>query len=290
MKRSLFAASISALALMAGTDAWAQSGPTPLAVGGNVSGSLDDADPTAGSDEETYRYEDYELTASAGQRLEALLRSDAFDAYLEVFKAGDLDEAIASDDDGLGDGTHSRLRFVAPEAGTYVLRARTLSGTDGGAYTLSLSQRPPAPRAPRPAGLRRDTDVNGTLGARDPEADDGARYDAYSIRLRSGDRVAITLDSEAFDPVVRIGRMVQGSFAELAQNDDAPDGGLGSRLVFTAPEDGAYAIRATSLNGSLGAYRLGLTAAPRARGSQLWPNGRGRDRGHRRPGRQRRAL
>lgn len=263
MKRSLLAASISAVALMAGTGAWAQTAPTPITVGGDVSGSLDDADPTTGSDDGAYRYEDYELTASAGQRLEAVLRADDFDAYLEVFKAGDLDEAIASDDDGLGEGTHSRLRFVAPEAGNYVLRARTLSGTDGGGYTLSLSQRPPAPRAPRPTALRRDTPVNGALNSRDPESDEGARYDAYSIRLRAGDRVSITLDSEAFDPVVRIGRMVQGSFAELAQNDDGPDGGLGSRLVFTAPEDADYIVRATGLDDAAeGAYTLKLTDGP----------------------------
>lgn len=263
MYRSLLAASISALALVAGTGAWAQVAPIPLVVGGNVSGTLDDADPTSGSDDDAYRYEDYELTASAGQRLEAVLRSDAFDAYLEVFKAGDLNDAIASDDDGLGEGTHSRLRFVAPEAGNYILRARTLSGTDGGAYTLSLSQRPPAPRAPRPTALRRDRVVNGALTSRDPESDEGARYDAYAIRLRGGDRVSISLDSDAFDPVVRIGRMVGGSFVELAQNDDGPDGGLGSRLIFTAPADDDYIVRATGLdNAAEGAYTLKLTDGP----------------------------
>ncbi len=262
MKRSLFAASISAFALMAGTGAWAQTA-TPLSVGASVSGTLDAADPTSGSDEDAYRYEDYELTVSAGQRLEAVLRSDDFDAYLEVFKAGELDDAIASDDDGLGEGTHSRLRFVAPEAGNYVLRARTLSGTEGGAYTLSLSQRPPAPRAPRPTALRRDTPVSGALNARDPESDEGARYDAYAIRLRGGDRVSISLDSEAFDPLVRIGRTVRGSFVELAQNDDGPDGGLGSRLIFTAPDDGEYILRATGFDsGAEGAYTLKLTDGP----------------------------
>jgi len=264
MNRSLLAASISVLALTAGTAALAQtSAPTPIQVGGTLSATLDDADPTQGEEDGAYRYEDYALTAREGQRLEAVMRGDDFDAYLELFKAGETDEAIASDDDGLGEGTHSRLRFVAPEAGNYVLRARTLSGTDGGDYTLSLTQRPAAPRAPRPSTLRKDVEVNGSLSARDPESDEGARYDAYSIRLGEGDRVAVSLDSEAFDPVVRIGRMVRGSFAELAQNDDKPGGGLGSYLVFTAPADGDYIIRATGLDDAAeGDYTLKLTDGP----------------------------
>lgn len=95
-----------------------------------------------------YRYDDYRFEARAGQRLEATLRSDAFDAYLEVYADGAAGEPLASDDDGLGDGTNARLRFTPEKAGTYVLRARTLSGLDGGDYQLSLQERP-APRVRR---------------------------------------------------------------------------------------------------------------------------------------------
>ena len=41
------------------------------------------------------------------------MRSDAFDTYLEVYQGSDTGEAIATDDDGLGEDTNSRLRFSA---------------------------------------------------------------------------------------------------------------------------------------------------------------------------------
>ena len=79
-----------------------------------------------------------------------MLRSDSFDAYLALYAEGS-DEALAEDDDGLGEGTDARLRFTPEEDGTYVLRARTLSGTDGGGDSLSLRERP-APAGPGSTG------------------------------------------------------------------------------------------------------------------------------------------
>lgn len=261
MRRHTILAAASCLALLlAAGPALAQSGE-PLAVGATVEGVIEDGDQTQAED--SYRYDDYAVTARAGQRFEAVLRSGAFDAFLEVFPADDTAEALASDDDGLGEGTDSRLRFTAPEAGTYILRARPLSGLEGGAYTLSLSERPPAPRAPRPSGIRVGQTLNGDLSARDPETDDGLPYDAFSFRARQGDRFAVALDSEAFDPVVRVGRNVDGTFVQLAENDDGPDSGLNSRLVFTAPENGEYLIRVTALDAAgTGAYSLGLQEGP----------------------------
>ena len=261
MRRHTILAAASCLALLlAAGPALAQSGE-PLAVGATVEGVIEDGDQT--QVEDSYRYDDYAVTARAGQRFEAILRSGAFDAYLEVFPADGTAAALASDDDGLGEGTDSRLRFTAPEAGTYILRARPLSGLEGGAYTLSLSERPPAPRAPRPSGIRVGQTLNGDLSARDPETDDGLPYDAFSFRARQGERFAVALDSEAFDPVVRVGRTVDGAFVQLAENDDGPDSGLNSRLVFTAPENGEYLIRVTPLDAAgTGAYRLGLQEGP----------------------------
>lgn len=255
----LTAASAAALLLAAGP-ALAQE---PLRVGQSIEGAIAEGDSQSGED---YRYDDYRITARAGQRLEAVLRSEAFDAYLAIYSADATDGApLAEDDDGLGEDTNSRLRFTAPEAGTYVLRARPLGGLEGGAYSLSLSERPPAPPAPRPQSIRIGAEVQGELTDRDPEQDQGGVYDAWSLRARAGDRLAISLSSEAFDPVVRVGRGQRGGFDELAMNDDAPGGGLNSRLVFTAPENGDYVIRATGLGAdAAGAYTLKLEEGPAA--------------------------
>ena len=266
MRRFVFAATVSAAALLAG-GAFAQSIPQ-LRVGGDVSGTLDDGDATFGTEDTgQHRYDDYKINARRGQRLEVVMRSDAFDAYLQVFAAGQEGpdgQSLAEDDDGLGEGTHSRLRFVAPANGTYTLRARTLSGLEGGAYTLSLAQRRPAPRAPRPTGIRLGSEIQGSLSTRDPEAeDDAGRYDAYAFRAAEGQRFAISLNADDFDPVVRVGQMTGGSFVESAFNDDGVGIELNSYLIFTAPRAGEYVIRAMALGSDgLGDYTIKLDNAP----------------------------
>ncbi|MDP3800729.1 PPC domain-containing protein [Brevundimonas sp.] len=259
MRRQTILAAVSLLALSIAAPALAQT-PRQLSVGASVEGQIEDGDATAPDD--AYRYDSYAIIARAGQRLEAIMRAAEFDAFLEVYRDGE-DDSLASDDDGLGEGTNSRLRFTADRAGTYLLRARTLSGLEGGAYTLALSERPQVPRPPRPSRIRVGQTVEGELRAGDPEAGDGAVYDAFAFRARTGERVQIDLTADAFDPVVRVGRMQGGDFAELAMNDDGPDTGLNSRLTFTAPDTGEYIIRATPLNGAgEGSYALTLAQGP----------------------------
>ena len=261
MRRHTILAAASSLALVLAAGSALAQDARPLAPGDTVEGAIEDGDQTA--TEDSYRFDDYAVTARAGQRFEAVLRAGEFDAYLEVFGSDTSADAIATDDDGLGEGTDSRLRFPAPTAGTYILRARPLSGLDGGPYTLSLTERPPAPRAPRPSGVRVGQTVQGDLSARDPETDDGLPYDAFSFRARQGDRIAVALDSDAFDPVLRVGHAVNDVFVELSQNDDGPDSGLNSRLVFTAPDNGEYLIRVTPLSAAdSGAYSLSLSEGP----------------------------
>lgn len=265
MRRQTILAAVSLLALSIAAPALAQS-PASLSPGRTVQGQIAEGDGTAADD--AYRYDDYVVRARAGQRLEAVMRADDFDAYLEVFHQGDS-EAIAQDDDGLGEGTHSRLRFTADRAGAYVLRARTLSGIRGGAYSLALTQRPPAGRPPRPSGIRVGQSIQGALTTGDPESEGGLAYDAYTFRARAGDRFVIDLTAEDFDPVVRVGQMRGGEFNELAMNDDTLETGLNSRLIFTAEESGDYIIRATPLGaGDEGAYTVALARGPELAAAQ----------------------
>jgi hypothetical protein len=257
----MFLAAGSSLALFVAAGPAVAQEPQPLAVGASVEGEISEAD--ARDPDGFYRYDAYAIEARTGQRFEAVMRSEAFDAALEVQGPRGGDEPLAFDDDGLGEGTDSRLRFTAGEAGTYVLRARTLAEPGAGAYSLVLTERPPAPRAPRPAGIRLGQTVDGALRRGDPETDDGLPYDAWSFRAREGERFAVALDSESFDPVVRVGRMDGPAFVELAMNDDGADAGLNSRLVFTAPASGTYVIRATPFGeDSEGDYSLTLSEGP----------------------------
>jgi len=259
MRYSLLAA-VSAVALLSTGAAWAQSA-ADARLGDDIRGRLEDGDArTRGSD--GYRYDDYRVNLRAGQRLEAQMTSDDFDAYLEVYAEGSLRQSLASDDDSAGD-LNARLRFTAPEAGVYIVRARTFSGIETGDYQLSLKERA-APRMPRPGRIAVGRDETGSLGANSAEDDDGKRYDAYAFRTSAGERVKIDLESDDFDSFLRVGRIVNGAFVQMAENDDGGSS-LNARLVFTAPQAGEYLIRVTSYNGSAeGDYRLSMEQGPPA--------------------------
>ena len=265
MRRKFILAAVSLLALSVAAPALAQRAEG-LSPGQTVQGQIADGDGTAADG--AYRYDDYLIRARSGQRLEAVMRADEFDAYLEVFRQGES-EVLASDDDGLGEGTHSRLRFSAERSGTYVLRARTLAGLEGGPYHLSLTERPRSPRAPRPTAIRVGQSIRGALTDGDPEGESSTVFDAFTFRASAGERFAIELISEAFDPVVLVGRMQGGEFNQLAMNDDGPETGLNSRLIFTAANSGEYVIRATPLSaGGQGAYTLALARGPEVAAAQ----------------------
>ncbi|MGN7097091.1 PPC domain-containing protein [Brevundimonas diminuta] len=259
MRYSLLAA-VSAVALLSTGAAWAQSA-ADARLGDDIRGRLEDGDARMrGSD--GYRYDDYRVNLRAGQRLEAQMTSDDFDAYLEVYAEGSLRQSLASDDDSAGD-LNARLRFTAPEAGVYIVRARTFSGIETGDYQLSLKERA-APRMPRPGRIAVGRDETGSLGGNSAEDDDGKRYDAYAFRASAGERVKIDLESDDFDSFLRVGRIVNGAFVQMAENDDGGSS-LNARLVFTAPQAGEYLIRVTSYNGSAeGDYRLSMEQGPPA--------------------------
>ncbi len=268
MRRAVFITTVSALALFAAGHAAAQDA-SPLRVGQSVNGQLTDDDRRVDDDEVGhYVYDTYSVVARAGQRLEVVMRSEDFDAFLDIYKGDDSGEPVMSDDDGLGEDTDSRARFTA-ERGTYIIRARTLSGMEGGAYSIQVNDRGAAPRAPRPATIRVGDTVRGEIDNRDPSADGEFgeyTYDAYSFRARQGDRVAISLESNDFDPMVRVGRAGPGgTFETLAENDDSGSGGLNSYLVFTVPTTGDYVIRAAPLGDSgAGDYTLKVEQGPPA--------------------------
>lgn len=133
-------------------------------------------------------------------------------------------------------------RFLAAGAGLAAL------GVAGGA----LAQ----------AAIRAGETVTGTLNASDPKADDGTPYDLYAYRGTPGDRVRITMEAAGFDAYLAAGtRAAPDCPGDCTINDDG-GGGTNSRLVVTLDEVGVGVLRATSLDGALGAYTLSFVSAP----------------------------
>jgi hypothetical protein len=228
--------------------------PQPARLGETTRGNL--ADNDAVLEDEEIHYDLYTLHGRAGQRLSIEMRSDSFDTYLDLGRMqGGNWESLRTDDDGLGEGTNSKLLFTLPAEGEYMIRARSLGDGATGPYTFVVNERaagtPSAPRA-----IRAGEELQGALADTDSELDDGSYYDVFTYAGQQGEEVTLTMTSSAFDTFLQFGRMSGGSFEEIATNDDGDDG-TNSRLVVRLTQTGEYVIRANSLGGGrTGDYRL----------------------------------
>ncbi len=110
--------------------------------------------------------------------------------------------------------------------------------------------------------------VEGRLTAESKKApEDQSFYDLYTFTGRAGERVRFTMRSKDFDAYLNVGRSDKSGGFESLDTDDDGGGGTDARVELTLPADGAYAIRANTLNaGPTGAYTLqveqGVAPAP----------------------------
>lgn len=209
-------------------------------------------------------YADYALTLAKDQSVRIDLTTSVFDAYLELYSDGQKGaEPLAYDDDGGPQGMDARLRFTAEEAGLYIVRVRPFDGTEGGQYVLTVTE-PVARDYPAGPTVVMGNDLSGRLDGNSALSDDEERYAPYSWTARAGERVAISLASSDFDPLLKVGQIRNGRFAKLAENDDGPEG-LDSYLVFTAPAAGTYYVMAMSMAADAeGEYQLRFSEPPEA--------------------------
>jgi hypothetical protein len=228
-------------------------GAEPIQVGQTVTGELRDSDLTIF---DRGRFRAYRFQATQGQRLVATLESEAFDPYLIVSRVvGPLVEEIESDDDG-GEGTNSRVRVTIPETGTYLVVAQSFSTEGAGAYTLGL-QLAPQPTTGQARAVTMGETMTGELAETDnPDDEESRYYDAYTFTGRPGQRITVTMESEAFDTYLNLGRMQDGEFVSLATDDDSGEEGTNSRISHVMDEEGEYVIRATSFSDATGPYTL----------------------------------
>jgi hypothetical protein len=111
-----------------------------------------------------------------------------------------------------------------------------------------------------PAAAQAPWSADGTLADSDSHTEDQRRYDEHSIRLEAGQRYAITVNSEAFDPVARLYRA--GESEPVAENDDGGNG-LNSRIAYTPSAAGDFTLRVTAYAAEgRGAYQAAVAALP----------------------------
>ena len=229
--------------------------PTPLAYGQTLEGEIAAADPR---DERSRGFDAYILSGVQGRRVQIIMRSGDFDAYLQIGEAGEDFVALAEDDDGLGEGLDSRLTFSLPADGDYVVRASALGSEGKGLYSVELIDLGPEPE---PGSILIGETARGTLGETDALDAQGVSFDAYRIHAKAGDKLRITMVSNAFDAYVEVGHEGE-TFESLASDDD----GLSdthARLDWTVEDEGWYVIRARSYGrGEGGEYALTVERQP----------------------------
>jgi len=231
-----------------------------ISVGQTVEGTLD-ADTPALSQRGAFRA--YRLQTEPGRRYIVDLRSSEFDAYLTLMRpAHGLTDIVQQDDDG-GEGTDSRLRFLAEDAGPYLLVAQAFSPGSTGRFSLSVSEAAP-PRAAEVRPIRVGATVTGRLA--DGEAiyvaweESETYHHLYSFDGQAGDTFEIAMDSDDFDAYLEFGPLSGGDIEVTDIDDDGGDG-RNARLRVQLPAAGTYGVRARSY-GSLETGQYALRVRP----------------------------
>lgn len=121
-----------------------------------------------------------------------------------------------------------------------------------------------SPAAGDPPADRADTEIQvgqtitGRLESTDPVLYDGKRYDAWTFRGRSGDRVSITMGSDEFDAYLTLLQNRDGQLVPLRHDDDGA-GGTDSRVYLNVVQDAEYVIYASAFsNTATGSYTLAV--------------------------------
>lgn len=206
----------------------------------------------------------YRLNAEAGMRYRITLdgvadaEGAAIDPVLSVWDANG--SQLAFNDDS-GDTLNSALNWGAQQGGEVFVEARGFSPEATGRYALNISASPAPPDdagndSSSQASVQPGTPINGSL---EIEGDS----DWYRLNARRGMRYRITLNGAAGenslpDPLLRV---MDANGAELAMNDDGPEG-LNSQLDFTPQANGlVYVVAAGFADVQAGDYTLSVTAS-----------------------------
>jgi Bacterial pre-peptidase C-terminal domain len=231
--------------------------PIAVTLGTEYKGALADGGPRRSDDT---LFSGYTVALKAGQRVTVHLKKDGdsnLDPKVEIGK-GTLAafEQLAEDDDG-GAELNSRIRFVAPADGTYVIRATAASASNEGRYVLQVVETPPPVIPPAPTPIQAGQALTGALATSDPLLNDSTYYDRYVLNGAVGDTYEISVSAEPYDVIV-------GARSALREDDDYKTdddsgGGTNAKLTYTITTAGPQTIRITSLGEeAVGNYTISI--------------------------------
>jgi hypothetical protein len=150
--------------------------------------------------------------------------------------------------------TYTDFFLKVTGSGSYRIESR-LHASSSGAGTEDAA----APGTGEPLLAR-----SGSLADGDLKYDDGSFYDPFTVTVRAGDRLRISLVSADYDPYL----VVTAPSTEQQVNDDRAEGDWNSRIELTSIASGSMEIRASSYSGKVtGDYRLTVERLSEGSGS-----------------------
>lgn len=206
--------------------------PEEITLGSVVNGSFG---KSVGRERKADRYI---FNGEEGQRINIELRSNSFDAYLEIEDSTGFQNY---NDDGAGD-YNSRLSYQFPEDGYVIITATSVGGDGIGTYELSISGGAETVVA----------EYEGALELGDSRAYDGTIFDVYEYQGSRGDSLTIIGESDFFDARL----FLSNPDGTNLSSDDDSGGGTNSLISVSLPENGTYMIYITSFFEGTGPYRL----------------------------------
>lgn len=244
-------------------------------VGSETPGDLTAGDYLSGGQ----RVKAYTLEGTQGAPVTIDLVSETFDSYLHLL--GPDGTEVETDDDS-GGACHARISTFLPADGTYRIVAASLSG-DTGAFTLSVGQqqRPPATGECGAGAYEEDVlshlasiepvgsislgqEIEGSLGAGDPEMTDGSFVEAYRLTGEPGQVVFVDAMSRAFDTLLFAVAPDESDYV----SDDDSGGACNSRLQITLEAEPHLLIVNSISSDGEGSFTLAVSdmAGPEATG------------------------
>ncbi|GAB5534219.1 MAG: hypothetical protein Rubg2KO_04680 [Rubricoccaceae bacterium] len=190
----------------------------------------------------------YTFTLRTGQRATVRMESSAFDTYLKVLRNGTFH---ARNDDHEGSREVSQVTLSSP--GEYTVLAGAFSSiANTGPYELAVHlegtstlAKPTSGKPSSQSSSRRDGGTHSGILTNDDDeiplliAGNTRKVDAFTVELRAGEDLVVTMESNAFDTYLAVA--ISGEI--VARNDD--DGSTQrSHLRYTAPSDGQVYIYA----------------------------------------------
>lgn len=223
---------------------------SPISVGRSDSGRLTDRSPV---DDSNNVFQQYRIGLAEGERIELKVESTDIDPLVRIGRDQAVFQELAANDDGAGSGLNSLLVFTAPEAGNYLIRVTSASGSDTGRYELTVGRaKPLAPAVP----VSFDEAISGNLTSSTALGSNGKRADRYSLSAEVGRAYQIDMTSGDLDSYLSI---YDDKNVLVTENDDGGSN-LNSSITFVPKTSGTYIIEASALGDVEGRYELTVEA------------------------------